>query len=202
MKLVLYCGWPCALALVVFLAGLRLGEDSLPPGRRLSMSLFGKFEALSVCVQAVTGERGTAEKARALLESALSGLTLPASRPYTVPAVADVDCGRDPAHYGASAKARRVAARPGGRGQLPSPYHLHVYLMPPTSLRMLRVEPYLQDRRVEVEEYVARGTDASTVLTGVTFGLYTTSDELANGIALRQFFEKMVRTETRAEMPH
>ena len=57
MRLVLYFGWPCALAVVLGAAGIHLGQDGLATGRRLSTTMYLKYEALSVCVQSVTGER-------------------------------------------------------------------------------------------------------------------------------------------------
>src|SRR4051794_27172717 len=135
MRLVLYIGWPCALALVVGFAGVQLGEDSLPPGRRLSTTTYGKYEALSVCVQSVTGESREAESARSLVASALAGIEVLGPHPFTLPASVDVGCPREGVHYSATVKARRVARRPGDDRIAPSPYHLHVYLMPATTLQ-------------------------------------------------------------------
>lgn len=190
MKLVLYVGWPCALALVVYVVGFALGGHSMPPGRRLSTTVYGKYEALSICVESITGERGEAERARGLVEAAVGGIGLPGPRLFTLPANVDTGCESDPAHYGASAKARRVIGRPGGRGSLPSPYQLHIYLMPKTSLHVLRLEPDLGDRRVMVEEYVVEGSEPNVALTGVTFGLYATSAELTDSQAIQRFFNR------------
>jgi hypothetical protein len=191
MKLVLYIGWPCALALVVYLVGFVLGEHSLPAGRRISTTVYGKYEALSICVQSITGERGEAEAARGLVESAVSGVGLPGPRLFTLPANApDATCPGAPAHYGASAKARRVADSPGGRGLPPSPYQLHVYLMPRITLQVLQLEPDLGDRRVVVEEYIVEGSEPNVVLSGVTFGLYATSEELADTVEFQRFFNR------------
>jgi len=201
MRLVLCLGWPSVLALAVALAGIRLGEDSMPPGRRVSTSTFAKYEALSVCVQTVTGERGQADHARTVLESTLTTIDLPGPRPYSLPALADTDCSREPAHYGLNAKARRVAASLDGRGISPSPYHLHVYLMPRTSLQMLRLEPHLGDRRVTVEEYIVEGAEPNVVLTGVTFGLYTSIGELADSAALRRFFTQALLMQSQLGAP-
>lgn len=195
-KLVLYFGWPCALAVVVGLAGLHVGTDGLPAGRRLSTTTYGKFEALSVCVQSIAGERRDAEAAGALVASALDGFGLPGPRLFTVPAAVDVGCPREAAHVGAGARARRVADRNGSSRPEPSPYHLHVFLMPRTTLQMLRLEPDLGDRRVVVEEYLMEGTDASAVITGVTYGLYATVEELADGAELRQFFKHAVQMQS------
>ena len=201
MKLVLYLGWPCALALVVGLAGLHFGKDGIPTGRRISTTAYGKFEALSVCVQSITGERRQAEAAGAMLMSSLDGLRLPGPRRFTVPAMVDVGCPREAAHYGASAKARRVADRSGSDRMDPSPYHLHVFLIPGTTLQMLRLEPDLSDRRVIVEEYFVEGVDANAVMTGSTYGLYATVDELADGREVREFFEHALRMQSQLGAP-
>jgi hypothetical protein len=200
-KLVLYLGWPCALAVVVGLAGLHFGNDGIPPGRRISTTVYGKFEALSVCVQSIGGERGQAEAAGAMLASSLEGLHLPGPRQFTVPAAVDVGCPREAAHYGTAAKARRVADRNGSSRIDPSPYHLHVFLIPGTTLQLLRLEPDLSDRRAVVEEYVVEGVDANAVMTGVTYGLYATVDELANGRDVRRFFEHAVRMQSQLGAP-
>jgi hypothetical protein len=201
MRLVLWLGWPCALALVVGLAGLHLGKDGTPTGRRLSTTVYGKFEALSVCVQSITGERRDAESAGGLVRSSLDGLGLPGPRLFTMPAAVDVGCPRDAAHFGANVKARRVADRSGSSRPDPSPYHLHVFLMPRTTLEMLSLEPDLGDRRVVVEEYVVEGSDASAVMTGVTYGLYATIEELADGAELRQFFQHAIQTQSSLGAP-
>jgi hypothetical protein len=188
-RLVLYLGWPCALALVVGLAGLRMGHGSLPDGRRLSTQTYGKYEALSLCVQSVTGERHEAVAAAPLVESSLEGVVLPGPHLYTVPAAVDVGCPREAAHYAAGVRARRVADRLGSTRPDPSPYQLHIFLMPQTTLQMLRLETDLGDRRVVVEEYVVEGADANAVMTGVTYGLYATLDELRDEARLRRFFD-------------
>jgi hypothetical protein len=200
-RLVLYLGWPCALALVVGLAGLHLGKDSMPTGRRLSTTVYGKFEALSVCVQSITGERREAEAAGALVASSLEGFRLPGPRVFTVPASVDVGCPGEAAHLGVNAKARRVANRSGSSRPDPSPYHLHVFLLPRTTLQMLRLEPDLGDRNVVIEEYVVEGMDAGAVGIGVTFGLYATIDELADGAELRQFFEHAIEMQSQLGAP-
>ena len=194
--LVLYFGWPCALALVVGLAGLYLGRDGIPTGRRLSTTSYGKFEALSVCVESVTGERRDAEAAGALVASSLDGFQLPGPRQFTVPAAVDAGCPHEAAHFGANARTRRVANRIGSSRPDPSPYHVHVFLMPRTTLQMLRLEPGLGDRRVMVEEYFVEGVDANAVGTGVTFGLYATIEELADSAELRRAFEHAVELQT------
>ena len=193
MKLVLYVGWPCALALVVCLVGFGLGENSLPLGRRISTTVYGKYEAFSICVQSITGERGEAESARGLVEAALGGIGLPGPRLFSMPANTDVGCPSEPAHYGANAKARRVADRPGGRGQPPSPYQLHVFVMPRTSLQVLRLEPDLGGRRVVVEEYVVEGAEPNVVMNGVTFGLYASTAELADSQEFQRFFNRSLQ---------
>jgi len=195
-RLVLYFGWPCALALVVGLVGLYLDQDSGPGLRRLSTTAHGKFEALSVCVQSITGERHDAEAAGALVASSLDGFQLPGPRRFTVPAAVDVGCPRDAAYFGSDVKPRRVANGSGSNRPEPSPYHVHIFLMPRTTLQMLRLEPDLRDRRVKVEEYVVEGVDASAVGTGVTFGLYATMDELVNGAELRRAFQHAVEMQT------
>ncbi|HZO26686.1 MAG TPA: hypothetical protein VFH48_11935 [Chloroflexota bacterium] len=200
-SLVLYVGWPCALALVVALVGLHLGKDGIPTGRRLSTTAYGKFEALSVCVQSVTGERRDAEAGSVLLTASLAGLGLPGPRLFTVPAAVDVGCPREAAHFGVNVKTRRVANRSGSTRPEPSPYHLHVFLMPRTTLQMMRLEPDLRDRQVMIEEYIVEGVDDSAAMTGVTYGLYATLDELADGAELRGFFEHAVRTQSRLGAP-
>jgi hypothetical protein len=200
-RLVLYLGWPCALALVVGLVGLYLGKDGIADGRRLSTMAYGKFEALSVCVESITGERRDAEAARALVASSLDGFGLPGPRVFTVPATVDVGCPRGAAHFGANAQTRRVANRSGSTRPEPSPYHLHVFLMPRTTLQMMRLEPDLGDRNVVTEEYVVEGMDGNASGTGVTFGLYATIDELADGAELRQFFEHAVQMQTMLGAP-
>src|SRR4051794_20780937 len=152
MRLVLCFGWPCALAVVIAVAGVQLGQDASAAGRRLSTTMYAKYEALSLCVQSVTGEQREAELGRDLVATSLDGLTLSTPRQYTVPAAVDVGCPRDPAHFGANVKSRRVARRTGDDRPVPSAYHLHVYLMPSTTLQMLHLEPDLADRRVLVEE--------------------------------------------------
>jgi hypothetical protein len=200
-KLVMCLGWPCALALVIAFVGLHLGQDTPPAGRRLSTKAYGKYEALSVCVQSVTGERREAEAAGALVASSLEGLGLPGPRLFTVPATVDVGCPREAAHFGANARPRRVGDRRGSSRMDPSLYHLHVFLTPPTTLQMLKLEPDLGHRRVVVEEYVVEGVDASAVMTGVTFGLYATADELADGAELRQFFNQALRMQSQLGAP-
>ena len=61
MRLVLCVGWPCALAAVIAVAGVGLSDDGVTAGRRLSTTMYAKYEALSVCVQSVTGEEREAE---------------------------------------------------------------------------------------------------------------------------------------------
>src|SRR5215212_1165917 len=170
MRLVLVFGWPCALAAVLGVAGVQLGQDAAAAGRRISTTMFAKYEALSICVQAITGEQREAELGRDLVAASLDGLDLRAPRQFTVPASIDVGCPRDPAHLGVNVKSRRVARRTGDERPLPSPYHLHVYLMPDTTLQMLHLEPDLADRRILIEEYMVEGSDASAVKTGVTYG--------------------------------
>jgi hypothetical protein len=187
--LVLYLGWPCVLAVVIGLAGIELGQGALPLGRRLSVAAYGKFEALSVCVQSVTGERHEAEAGRALVAGVLDGLTVNGQRQYTLPAVVDVMCPGVAAHYGSGSDKRRVANRGGSTRPSPSPYQLHVFLMPRVSLMMLHLEPDLGDRRVLIEEYTISGVDSEAKMTGVTYGLYTTLDELSNAATVRRFFD-------------
>src|SRR4051794_7798870 len=187
--LVLCFGWPCALAAVIAVAGVRLGEDGLEAGRRLSTTMYAKYEALSICLQSVTGEQFEVEQSRDLVAVSLDGLGLTAPRQFTIPAAVDVGCPRAPAHFGANVKARRVARGTGDDRPIPSPYHLHIFLMPRTTLQMLNLEPDLADRRVLVEEYVVEGSDANAIMSGVTYGLYATFDELRDVPDLRQFFQ-------------
>jgi hypothetical protein len=201
MRLVLYFGWPCALAVVLGVAGIHLGQDGLATGRRLSTMMYLKYEALSVCVQSVTGERHEAEVARDLVAASLDGMSLPSLRQFTLPATVDAGCPRDPAHFGANVKTRRVARRSGDDRPNPSPYHLHVYLMPRTTLRVLRLEPDLVDRRVVVEEYVVEGNDGNATMIGVTYGLYATLDEIGEGADLRQFFRHALQMQSQLGAP-
>jgi hypothetical protein len=201
MRLVLYVGWPLALAVVIGAAGLRLGQDGLAAGRRISTTMYAKYEAFSICVQSIAGEQREAEAGRDRVASSLEGLVLPAQRLFTAPATVDVGCPRDPAHVGANAKSRRVARRGGDDRPSPSPYHLHVYVMPPTALQTLRLEPDLADRRVVVEEYYVEGADANAVMTAVTFGLYATLDELGDGPELRQFFNHALAMQSQLGAP-
>jgi hypothetical protein len=163
--------------------------------------VYGKFEALSICVQSITGERGEAELARGLIEAGLSGVGLPGPRQFSLPANTDAGCPAEPAHYGANAKARRVADRMGGRGGTPSPYQLHVYLMPRTSLQVLRLEPDLVDRRLMVEEYVVEGAEPTVALTGVTFGLYASTSELADTKAVQRFLTRALLMQSQLGAP-
>jgi hypothetical protein len=201
MRLVLYFGWPCALAVVIGVAGVLLGQDGLATGRRLSTTMYLKYEALSICVQAVTGERHESAAGRDLVAASLDGVTLSSLRQFTLPASVDVGCPRDPAHFGANVKSRRVARKSGDDRPNPSPYHLHVYLMPQTTLRVLRLEPDLVDRRVVVEEYVVEGSDSNAVMAGVTYGLYATLDEIAEGTDLRQFFRHALQMQSQLGAP-
>jgi len=194
--LVLYFGWPCALALVVGLAGLHLGQDSLPDGRRLSTRAYGKYEAFSICVQSVTGEQRDAVAARGLVAASLDGIALPRALQFTLPASVDVGCPREAAQYGSVSKTLRVADRSGSTRPEPSPYHLHVYLMPRTTLQMLRLDPALRDRRVVIEEYAVDGVDASAATIGVTCGLYATLDEIEDLAELRLFFEHALQRQS------
>lgn len=201
MTLVLWIGWPCALAVVVGLAGLSLAQDSMPDGRRLSTSVYGKFEALTVCVDSVTGERHEAETARELVGESLHGLTMPGPYLFTLPAAVDSGCPREAAHYGANTKSRRVANRGGDSRPAPSPYQLHVFLVPETSLQMLNLEPDLADRRVVVEEYAFEGMDGSATVRAVTYGLYATPAELQDGPELRQFFQHALQMKSQLGAP-
>src|SRR4051812_32054015 len=121
MRLVLYFGWPCALAVVVAVAGVHLENDGAGAGRRLSSTMYAKFEALSICVQSITGEQREVEEARDVVAASLDGLSLATPRQFTVPASVDVGCPRAPAHFGANVKARRVARRVGDDRPIPSP---------------------------------------------------------------------------------
>jgi hypothetical protein len=132
---------------------------------------------------------------------ALQGLQLPGPRLFSVPANIDVGCPGDPANFSAGAKMRRVADRPEGRGLPPSPYHLHVFLLPRTTLQMLRLERDLGKRHVMVEEYVTEGSDQSAVLTGVTFGLYASSDELGDQHRLQAFFDQAIQMKSQLGAP-
>jgi hypothetical protein len=201
MRLVLYLGWPCALAVVIGMTGLQLGQDGLAAGRRISTTMYGKYEALSLCVQSITGEQHEAEFGRDLVAASLEGLSTPQLRLFTMPAAVDVGCPRDPAHFGANVKSRRVARKSGDDRPSPSPYHLHVYLMPPTTLQVLHLEPGLADRRVVVEEYVVEGSDANAVMTGVTYGLYATIDELHESADVKQFFRHALQMQSQLGAP-
>src|SRR5215212_9155438 len=201
MRLVLVFGWPCALAAVLGVAGVQLGQDAAAAGRRLSITMFAKYEALSICVQAVTGEQREAELGRELVATALDGMDVQAPSRFTVPASVDAGCPRDPAHFGANVKARRVARRTVDDRPMPSPYHLHVYLMPRTTLLMLGLEPDLADRRVLIEEWIVEGADANAVMAGVTYGLYATPQELDDGPDLRRFFRHALQMQSQLGAP-
>lgn len=201
MRLVLCVGWPCALAAVIAVAGVGLGDDAATAGRRLSTTMYAKYEALSVCVQSVTGEERQADQARDLVAASLGGLSFATPRQFTMPASVDVGCPRAPAHFGANVKARRVSRRVGDDRPIPSPYHLHIFLMPQTTLQMLGLEPDLADRRVVVEEYVVEGSDANAVMAGVTYGLYATFDEVRDGPDLKQFFGHALQMQSQMGAP-
>jgi hypothetical protein len=94
-----------------------------------------------------------------------------------------------------------VAVGAGDGRATPSPYHLHIYLIPRATLQMLRLEPDLGDRRVVVEEYVFEGTEPNVVMSGVTFGLYATIDELGDVRDLRQFFRKALQMQSQLGAP-
>ena len=108
MRLVLYLGWPCALAVVIGMAGVRLGQDGLAAGRRISTTMYAKYEALSVCVQSVTGEQHEAELGRDQVAASLEGLSVPQVGLFTIPAAVDVGCPRDP---GPLRRERQIAPR-------------------------------------------------------------------------------------------
>jgi hypothetical protein len=199
MRLVLYLGWPCALALVVALAGLHLGVDGAPLDRRLSTVSYGKFDALSACVQSIVGERRIAEAARERVHRAFDGLLAP-NRPvfmlaaeFTLPADVDLNCPRSPTHYGAESRPRLVAQRPGGKRPQPSPYHLHIYVLPRSTLATLPVEPDLARRRALIEEYTIGGAEPNQVMLGITLGLYVSPDELADRTDLREFLADQLK---------
>jgi hypothetical protein len=52
-----------------------------------------------------------------------------------------------------------------------------------------------------VEEYVVEGSDANAVMTGVTFGLYATFDELRDGPDLKQFFRHALQLQSQMGAP-
>ena len=73
--------------------------------------------------------------------------------------------------------------------------------MPPTTLQVLHLEPDLADRRVVVEEYVVEGSDANAVMTGVTYGLYATLDEVNESADLKQFFRHALQMQSQLGAP-
>ncbi len=195
-SLVLYLGWPCSLALVIGLAGIQPGQGALPPRLRLSVAAYGKFEALSVCVQSVTGERHEAEAGRDLVAGALDDFTVNGRRQFTLPAVVDAMCPGVAAHDGSGSEKRRVANRGGSTLPSPSLYHLHIFLMRRVSLMMLRLEPNPSDRRVLIEEYSSSGVDGEAKMTGITYSLYTTIDKLNDGATVRRFFDHVLEMQS------
>jgi hypothetical protein len=199
--LVLYLVCACVMMLIVGIVGRHLGDDAPPPpGRLMSSATFGKFQAFSVCVESISGSR---EEARALLgqvSAALDVLDTPSDSSFTLPPVVDAGCPRAPAHFDAGAEARRVAGGASDPRLQPSPYRLHLFVMPKVTLRMLAFAPALADRRATVEEYMLDDPERSRVVVPVTLGLYASPDEIASTTALEVFFSRSFGGQRTAQM--
>ena len=74
-------------------------------------------------------------------------------------------------------------------------------MLPRATLQMLRLEHDLGRRHVVVEEYVAEGSDQNAVLTGVTYGLYASIDELGDSRSLRRFFDQAIQMKSQLGAP-
>jgi hypothetical protein len=66
---------------------------------------------------------------------------------------------------------------------------------------MLKLEPDLADRRLMVEEYSVEGSEPQVALTGVTFGLYANTGELADTKALQRFFNRALLMQSQLGAP-
>jgi hypothetical protein len=189
--LVLYLACSCVMMLVVSTIGRHLGDDAPPlPGRPMSTTTFGKFQALSVCVESISGSREESEALLGRIASALGTVDAPLNRAFALPAAVDAGCPRGPAHFDAGSAARRVAERAADPQLRPSPYQLHLFLMPKVTLQVLPFAPELADRRPTVEEYILDDPEQSRVVIPVTLGLYTSPDELASPSALEAFLSR------------
>jgi len=187
-RLVLYLVLPCLMALGVGAIGARLGDGAPSPDRPMSRMTFGKFDALSVCVESISGSRQEADALLDEVSGALEGLGVPTNGRFTLPATVAAGCPGRPAHFGLESQASRVAANSTDPYPRPSAYHLHIYVMPRTTLRMLAFEPDLIQRRAAIEEYSLDDTAQGGAQIGVTFGLYATPEELRTKSNLAAFF--------------
>ena len=198
--LVLYLACACVMMLTVGIIGRHLGDDAPPPpGRLMSAATFGKFQAFSVCVESISGSR---EEVKALLgqvASALDVLDTTANGTGPLPPVVDAGCPRAPAHFDAGAEARRVAEGASDPRLRPSPYRLHLFVMPKVTLRMLAFAPGLADRRATVEEYVLDDPERNRVVVPVTLGLYASPDEIGSPSALEAFFSRTFGSQPTAQ---
>src|SRR6266536_3504659 len=187
--LVLYLACSCAMVLIVGTIGKHLGDDAPPlPGRPMSIVTFGKFQAFSVCVESISGSREESEAVVGRVAAALGTFDPPTNNAFTLPAAVDAGCPRGPAHFDAGSASRRVAERAADAQARPSPYHLHLFLLPKVTLQVLPFAPELADRRPTIEEYILDDPERSRVVVPVTLGLYASPDELASPAALEAFF--------------
>ena len=191
MGLVLYLACSCMMVLVVGTIGKHLGDDAPPlPGRPMSATMFGKFQALSVCVESISGSREESEAVLGRVSAALGALDAPSNGAFTLPATVEAGCPRGPAHFETGVAVRRVAERGADPQLRPSPYHLHLFLLPKVTLQMLPFAAELVDRRPTTEEYILDDPERSRVVVPVTLGLYASPDELASRSALAAFFNR------------
>jgi hypothetical protein len=188
--LVLYLACAALMMLTIGTVGRHLGDDAPLPGRPMSATTYGKFQVLSVCVESVSGSREESEAMLGRLNAVLHTLSLPSNGPFSLPANVDVGCPRGPAHYDAGSTALRVAEEAVDPRPRPSPYQLHVFVMPSVTLQMLPVAPELIDRQPTTEEYILDYQDQREVIVPVTLGLYTTPDELAHPATLEAFLDR------------
>jgi hypothetical protein len=191
MWLVPYLVCSCLMMLIVGAIGERLGEDApaVPP-RPMSTTTFGKFQAFSVCVQSISGSRDEAEAVLGRVATALDRLSAPTNGSFTLPATVDAGCPGGPAHFDVGSSARRVAEGTADPQLRPSPYRLHLFLLPGVTLRILGFNPELADRQPAVEEYVLDDPERNRTVVPVTLGLYVSPEEISSPPALEAFFSR------------
>jgi hypothetical protein len=191
------------MMVIVGAIGKNLGDDASLPGKPMSMATFGKFQALSVCVDSISGSREESEAVVSRLSTTLESLALPGRGAFTMPATVEVGCPRGTAHFDNGSTALRVAEEAVDPYPRPSPYQLHVFLMPRVTLRMLSFAPELADRKAAVEEYILAYQDQREAQVPVTLGLYVSADELARTTALEAFLGRSfgLRPVTQASAP-